>query len=133
VSGASIVDYQESPTDSYARLKIDDDGNTYRSLDTGSASWFQINNGTDWVRPTGSAPGLYEVRWTNATGTVTSSTVAEDTWHDLSTSDFIIYNSFTGPIGTKSTTFDIEIRLDGGSVLDSASYTITAETDDLSE
>lgn len=133
VSGASIADYRESPTDSYARLKVDDDGNVYRSLDTGTPSWVQIGTVDDWVRPTTSSPGLYEVRWTGATGTVSSSTVAEDTWHSLSTSDFTIYNSFIGPIGTKSTTFTIEIRLDGGSVLDSASYTLTAETDDLSE
>lgn len=133
VSGENITDFRTSPTDSYARLKVDDDGNMYKSTDTGSASWSQIDSSTDWIVPEASSPGLYEVRFTGASNTPTSSTAAEDTWHSLSSGDFIIYNSeTTNGTATKSTTFTIEIRYNGGSVLDSASYTLTAEVTDLS-
>lgn len=128
LSGEATVGFETSPTDSYARIKVDNDGNVYESVDTGTASWTQVDTGTDWVRPTTSAPGLYEVRFTASNNTPTSSTVAEDVWHSLSSGDFIVYNSITGT-GQKSSTFTIEIRYDGGSVLDSASYTITAEVE----
>ena len=128
VSGDSRFDFRVSPTDSYARLKIDNNGNIYESGDTGIANWVQIDSATDWVRPASSAPGSYQVRFTSSTTTPTSSTAAEDTWHALSGGDFIIYNSVTG-VGIKASTFTIEIRLGTGSVLDSASYTLQAEVD----
>lgn len=128
VSGQTINDLRFSPTDSYARVKVDNDGNIYESKDTGTASWNQIDTGTDWVRPTTSAPGTYEVRFTGASNTPTSATAAEDTWHALSGGDFIIYNSVTG-VGVKTTSFTIEIRKGSGSVLDSASYTCRAEVE----
>lgn len=126
VSGQTITEINDAPTDSYARLKIDNDGNIYQSRDNGSASWSQIDTVNDWVRPTSSAPGDYEVRFTSASNTPTSSTKTENTWHNLDTGDFIIYNSITG-VGTKATNFTIEIRENGGSVLDSASYTCHAQ------
>lgn len=128
VSGETTTDFRLAPTDSYARIKVDNNGNVYESSDTGTAGWSIVDSGTDWVRPTSSAPGLYEVRFTSASNTPTSSTAAEDTWHSLSSGDFIVYNSVTG-IGVKSTNFTIEIRYNGGAVLDSASYTITAEVE----
>lgn len=126
LSGESTSISVTNPTDAYARIKIDNDGNVYESADTGSASWVQVDSSTDWVRPASSAPGTYQVRFTSATNTPTSSTAAEDTWYALSGGDFIIYNSRT-IVGIKSTTFTIEIRQGTGSVLDSASYSLFAE------
>lgn len=129
VSGESIFDQLRfEPTDSYARVKVDNNGQIYKSTDTGSASWTPIDGTTDWVRPLSSAPGTYEVRFTSATNTPTFSTVAQNTWHPLSSGDFIVYNSVT-TIGTKLTTFTIEIRKGTGPVLDSASYTLRAEVE----
>jgi hypothetical protein len=125
LSGEATFDSRTSPTDSYARIRIDNDGNVYESADSGSPSYSQVDTATDWLRPAGNAPGLYEVRFTSATNTPTFATATEDTWHSLSSGDFTIYNSETG-IGTKATTFTIEIRHNGGSVLASASYTLTA-------
>jgi hypothetical protein len=126
LSGETASRIVDNPADAYARIKVDNDGNMYKSQDGGSTSWSQIDSTNDWVRPTTSAPGDYEVRFTSASNTPTSSTAAEDTWHDLDTGDFIIYNSRTS-VGTKNTNFTIEIRENGGSVLDSASYTCHAQ------
>lgn len=126
VSGQTIARTETNPTDVYCRVKVDNNGNIYESEDTGSVNWVQIDTSTDWVRPTSSAPGTYQVRFTNATNTPTSATATEDTWHSLSSGDFIIYNSRTFA-GIKSTSFTIEIRQGTGSVLDSATYTLTAE------
>ena len=125
-SGQTVLQEVSSPTDAYARLKIDDDGNVYKSEDTGSASWTQIGTTADWIRPANRAPGDYEVRFTSATNTPTSATAVEDTWHALSSGDFIVYNSVTGT-GTKSTTFTIEIRKGSSGAADvSDSFTLNA-------
>jgi hypothetical protein len=125
-SGQTVLQEVSSPTDAYARLKIDNDGNVYASTDTGSESYTQIGTTTDWIRPTTRAPGDYEVRFTSATNTPTSATAAEDTWHALSSGDFVVYNSVTGT-GTKSTTFTIEIRKGSTGAADvSDSFTLNA-------
>ena len=110
----------------YARLKVDNDGKVYKSTDTGTPSWVQIDTTTDWVRPAASSPGAYEVRFTASSTTPTSSTTAEDTWHPMTSGDWILYNF--APAGTKASTFTLEIR-DGstGPADVSASYTVRAE------
>ncbi len=132
LNGHSVIKFSFSPTDAYARLKIDNNGNVYESEDTGSAFWSQIDSATgDWVRPTTAAPGNYEVRFTNETVTPDFSTKATGVWHPLDTGDFIIYMSELG-IGTSSTDLDIEIRNgSSGSADVSASYTITASVEFL--
>ena len=128
VSGHTILSDQLDPADAYARLKIDNDGRTYESEDTGSPSWSQIDSATDWIRPTSEAPADYEVRYTSLTGdALTSGTAAEDAWHALSGGDFILVQSTTIIPGDRSSTFAIEIRKGSGAVLDSASYTLTAD------
>ena len=115
LDGQTITKISISPTDAYARLKIDNNGNVYRSGDSGSASWTQIDTAADWVRPTSAAPGAYEVRYTGRTGvTLSFNTASEDTWHPLSSGDFILYNSVTATLGDRDSTFTVEIR-DGSS------------------
>ena len=127
VSGETITSTQTDPDDAYARLKIDDDGNIYKSEDTGVESWVQIDTATNWLRPAGKAPGLYEVRHTSVTGTALDfATAAVDTWHALSGGDYIVYQSVLAPPVSSSTTLTIEIRYNGGAVLSSASYTMAA-------
>ena len=128
LSGESVVNIQGAPTDAHARLKVDNDGNMYKSVDTGSESYTQFDNATDWVRPPSAAPGAYEVRFTSLTGdALTSSTVAEDTWHPLSSGDFELILSETGT-GTNTSNFTIEIRDGGSGGADvSAAFVLTAE------
>jgi hypothetical protein len=115
LDGQTITKVSFSPTDAYARLKIDNNGNVYRSVDNGVTSWSQIDTAADWVRPTSKAPGAYEVRYTGRTGsTLSFGTVSENTWHPLSSGDFILYNSVTATSGDRDSTFTVEIR-DGSS------------------
>ena len=113
-------------------LKIDNDGKMYKKVNNGNYS--QISSSTDWIRPASSAPGAFEVRFTNKSGdtlTVTGAT-AENTWFTMSTSDFILFVSDNSVnVGGDSATFTIEIR-DGssGSALDTGNYTLTADRED---
>lgn len=112
-------------------IKVDDDGNVYRRNNLGSYS--QIAAGSDWIRPASSAPGAYEVRYTNATGDTgdLAGTVAEDTWHPLTTSDFAVWIVTTG-VDSVSATFDIEIRNgNSGGADESTSYTLSATREDI--
>lgn len=106
-----------------AAIRIDDYGNMYLQKNFGS--YAQVDTATDWVRPASKAPGLYECRYTNHSGDPVSATKAEDTWHTLSTSEFIVSISMTAE-GTKSASFTLQIRLNGGPVLASGSYSLTA-------
>ena len=129
LSGETIISSQIDPDDASARLKIDNDGNVYKSEDTGTPSWTQIDSAADWIRPAADAPDDYEVRYTGLTGdALTSGTAAEDTWHALSTGDFILVNTTVIVPGTQDSTFTIEIRKgSAGAALVSASYTLTAD------
>ena len=84
-----------------------------------------IDTATDWVRPSSFADGTYEVRYTSPTGTWTTSAAAENTWISLSTDRQWDVRQGSGSTKVNSVTF--EIRKDGGAVLDSATYTCTAD------
>lgn len=129
LSGESVVSSQIDPDNAHARLRIDDDGKVYKSEDTGTPSWTQIDTLTDWIRPVSKAPDDYEVRYTGLTGdALTSATAAVDVWHPLSTGDFDLVNSETIIPGNQSSTFTVEIRKgSSGAALVSASYTLTAD------
>lgn len=133
VPGGSGPTYQASKVGSNSTLdlKFDNDGNEYVRKNGGA--YVQTNTADSWIRPTTSAPGLYKIRYTSATGDTTylSSTAAEDIWYDLSSGDYILSIFDSTPFfGGKSATFTIEVRLDDGSVLDSGSYTISADRED---
>lgn len=129
LSGHNISNTQSSPTDAYARLKVDQDGQVYESLDTGSESWSLIDSATDWIRPLLEAPGDVEVRFTNLVNdALFSSTVVEDTWHPMSSSDFILVQREVG-LGVSESTFDVEARYgSSGGAKVSAEYTLFCDT-----
>lgn len=103
-----------------ASLRVDQDGNVYSHAG-------QIDTARDWIRPASAAPGTYEVRFTNHTGdALASSTAAEDVWHALSGGDFLLTLQQSGGVGSKSATFDVQIRI-GSTIVASASYTLNAE------
>jgi hypothetical protein len=115
LDGQTITKISFNPDEAHAGLKIDNNGNVYRTQDTGVRSWTLTDDATgDWVRPTTEAPGAYQVRYTGLTGvTLSFNTKAEDVWHPLSSGDFILRNSVT-LIGDRDSTFTVEIR-DGSS------------------
>ena len=135
VSGGSGSSFTASNADADAHLylKFTSTGDAFVRKNSGS--YVQVSASTDWVRPTTNAPSLYQIRFTSASGDTTylDGTKAEDTWHDIVDSDFIMH-IFDSSIflGGKSATFTIEVRLDGGATLDSGEYTITADREDSS-
>lgn len=127
VSGGSGINYNAlNNATSDLDLKFDQDGNEYVSKN--GAAYVQRNAANCWLRPTVSAPGLYEIRYTSASGSGNlSGPVAENAWRAFSTGDFIM-NIFdtVDSVPNENATFTIEVRLDGGPVLNSGVYTIQA-------
>lgn len=130
-----------TPSSPYARLRIDDNGNVYRSIDQGTPSWTQIDSTADWITPESEAEegtdSPWWVRWvyssglTNPPDSVTGST-ASGTWYRLNNGDFELYNTTTGTLHI--TNFDIEIGYgqNGGtsapaSALATGSYSLSVE------
>jgi hypothetical protein len=109
-----------TPSTPYARLRIDDNGNMYRSIDQGTPSWTQIDSAADWITPETEAmegaDSPWWVRWnyssgvTNPPDSVTNST-ASGTWYRLNAGDFELYNNTTGTL--HFTRFTIEIGYGG--------------------
>ena len=126
LSGETVTGFAIFPGDASASIKADNNGNVYKR--TNGGSWTQVDTLTDWVRPAGSAPGLYQVRFTNLVGDAVSASAAEDIWHALSSGDFIVTLTNTG-VGFDTSAFDIEIRYDGGATLDSAEYILHADVE----
>jgi hypothetical protein len=135
LTNTTIGNTEVDPDNAYAAYKIDQDGKVYQSKTTSSTpNWEQINSANDWVRPVSEAPGLWEVRYTNVTGDSpygTLTTTNEDVWHSLSTSDWEIWQRETSPVepGTMQTNCDIELRYNGGSVLESCTLQLEAAVD----
>ncbi len=122
VSGATITD---NDSGSFAAAQIDFrfTGETFRKIHSTSA---QINSGTDWIIPNGSADSSYDVRYTNKTGlgVFTTSAAAEDIWIDLGSTRLWELRETGGDNVTLTATF--EVRKDGGAVIDSAAYIMRA-------
>lgn len=90
------------------------------------ATTTQIDSGTDWIIPNGDASSDYDVRATSISSgtsdTFAAEGAAEDVWIDLG-SDREWRFTESSPFGAHDISCTFEIRFDGGSVLDSASYT----------
>ena len=129
LSGETTIAFAIGGSNADAHIKIDNDGNVYEQTNFGGYS--QVDTVTDWCRPTTSSPGLYEVRYTNLINdAIFTGTAAEDAWHSLSSGDFILrQRQLGGGFATTTSTFDIEIRYNGGSVLASGQYTLTCNTE----
>ncbi len=78
----------------------------------------------DWLSPTSSAPGLYEIRATVVSGSVSGSSTG--TWLALTSNRAWTVTS-PGFVGTNTAQLTVEIRNNGGSVLDSTTVNLSAE------
>lgn len=124
LSGGDISDTQADPINTNVTWHVDQDGKMYNA-DTFSGLVVH-NEDSDWIIPHTDAPGAYQVRWTGHTGdAMTSFTLAEDSWHALSSSDFTL-NLQRSTVGNYSNSFTFEIRSGTGPVLFSNVYTMSA-------
>ena len=100
-----------------AGVQFQSDGDIIATSGTPSASL------GDWIDPKGSAPGLYEIRATVTSGTLSSGTA--NTWQALTSSRTWSITS----TNTKITQIFFEIRDSSGAILDDG--TITLELDKI--
>lgn len=117
-------------TNATANYKVQTDGTIDRQLNGGSD--VQINTATDWIRPTAAASSDYEVRHQSQTGDTSSYTGdLTSTWQDMSQQRNGQVLDATITAGGKSVTQTVEMRKNGGSVLSSATITISADREDF--
>lgn len=118
--------------DARAELELRTNGNMYREVNNGGAT--QIDSGSDWIRPVSASPSLYETRYTNRTGDLlhAGTSSGEDGWRDVSVGTYFwVQQDSTPTAGGEDSTFDIQVRFDGGSVLASTSYRLIADREDF--
>lgn len=124
LSGETVADTKTEPTNATAGFRINQDG----TIDEQSAgSYTQVDGTTDWIIPNDLAPGDYEVRYTNVSGTGAgdeTATAAEDTWYELSSGAFEVTLT-ASVVESKSITFDFEIRDGADNTRATGEYTIT--------
>ena len=121
VSGEGITDIQAG--NARAALVFNTDG-TVDKIEASTTT--QIDSATDWIIPNSTAPSDYEIRFTSLVGAALDgvTNLTEDVFAILSTQRTMDQNRTT--VGTDTSTFTVEIRKGSGSVLSSASYTLTA-------
>lgn len=127
VSGETIVDQGAGDRLYRATLRVTNNGNMHKFE---SMTVTQIDTADDWVRPTSAASIDYEVKYDYVSGDVLhSSTTSDDgEWKNLAADKFFECRHLLGAgIGKKETVITISIRKNGGSVLDSANYSLRAE------
>ncbi len=130
LSGESIFQFSSSPSDPQtAGVRFNSNGTVQKRE---GASYVQIDASTDWIIPNGDANSTYDVRITNVVWTSGSAffveAAAEDVWINLgSNREWSVQDNTGTAAGSKDVSFTVEIRKDGGAVLDSATYSLSAE------
>jgi hypothetical protein len=103
-----------------AGFKLEIDGDVSTEFD-GVAG----NDVGDWISPKASAPGLYEARATIVSGSVTTGSSATATW--LALTSELQWRRLSAAVDvTVTCVLTIEIRLNGGAVLDTSTVTLSA-------
>jgi hypothetical protein len=119
------VDSDIQPAVAHVGIRFNADGTVENTL-ADANSWVQIDAATDWIIPNESAPGTYEIRYTNRVGDIfTSESTVEDAWGALSTGQ--TYRISRVQVGTDTVTCDFEIRL-GGTTIATAEYIISVNS-----
>lgn len=117
----SIADTEVTPTDSYAGIRLDSDGRIFTST---SGTYSALR---DYVSPqNSSAAALYEAQITSVSGTTPTGPSA-GSWVALTSDRTWFIQRTSDTAGTTSSSFTLEIRPTGGSVLDSVSVNLSAE------
>lgn len=107
-------------------LIVQTDGTMDKILNTTQS---QIDSGTDWIIPNAFASSAYEVRYVNLTGDPldAATSLNEDEWGSLDNNMFFEQKAGVGTNDDLLSTITIQIRFNGGAVLDSATYNIGAQ------
>ena len=125
LSGENLInDTNTDPTASYAGIRVNTDGTIDKRV---GATYTQIDASTDWIIPNGDASSLYEVYLVDNNANVDAGSDSTATWLALSTNREW-YVAVTSP-GSKNFDFDLSIRYNGGSTLDTANYLGNATVD----
>ena len=134
LSGATISHSRDvsNPGLAHAGLQVN---NPLYSMtkEEGEGNFTSLSPTTNWIRPTSPAPppaSEYEVRVTGVTGTFTESPGADGTWFSLDVlREWIVQRHTSLGVGSKTTSFTLEIRKIGSTVpstMSSSAYSLTA-------
>lgn len=127
LSGEAIADQAGGDRLYRAALVIRTDGTLDKIENTTTT---QIDSGTDWIDPNGDASADFEFKYELDSGDAldVSSSVAASTWLAVSSDIFLEQRWAAGAgIGSKASTITVSVRFDGGSVIDTGVFTLTAE------
>lgn len=126
VSGEDVLEIGTSPRSAGIRVNIDGTIDSFRS-----GAYAQIDASTDWIIPNVGASSSYDVRVTSVvfvTGSWGTTPGTDGNWFDLGSNRlWEVSDNDSSSNGTVDVTFTLEIRFNGGSVLDSASYRLVAD------
>lgn len=121
VTGATYYDSSGGTAEAYVQFQTD--GTKDAKDDSGTS---QRNASTDWVIPNSSAPGLYQIKATLNSGTLSGSSSATGSWLALTSARRWGTIKSTGK-GVAAANVTVEIRYNGGSVLDSGVFILQSE------
>ena len=122
-----------------ARLDI---ANTFRTYHAGlrynldgtldgrtNLTYTQVNNSTDWIIPNNTSEDEdYEIRFTGYTGFGPSfSEMVEDIWEDIDGPKEVRITDVLSAFESQLSTYTIEVRINGGAVIDSGSMSLQIE------
>jgi len=124
VSGEDVEATASFPQNAIAIIRFNQNGTVDKVVNGVSE---QVDAATDWIIPNSKAPGNYQIRYTNHSGTpLTSAPGNEDEWVALSDGD-AAYRLVQALGGSAAASFTIEIRRGGsGSAIASGSYSLSA-------
>jgi hypothetical protein len=103
-----------------ASFTLESDGDIISATTPGGS----VDEG-DWLNPKASAPSLYEVRATVTSGSLSSGTAGS--WLALTSNRTWTRLDSSAGDGANVCVLTIEIRYNGGAVLDTSTVTLTAE------
>lgn len=116
IGSTGSTDFELSPNDAYAEIDFRTDGGIY------------THNGVkigSWIFPNSLANSNWQIRATQVSGTIDYGTL--NTWLSLGVSRSWAEEELA--IGSDQSVLTIELRYNGGDVVKSRNYTITAEVD----
>lgn len=120
ISGETISDTGGAPA--RATVIFNTDGTVDKREST---TVTQIDSATDWIIPNVYAGSLYEIKYELDSGdALTETNMVVSTWADMGTTRTMGYA--TSDPGTESGTITVSIRFNGGPVLDTGQYVLSA-------
>jgi len=129
LTGGLIADTR-TDGNSFAGIRVNDDGTIDKRTSLGG--YQQISASTDWIIPNVLADDTYDVRIVNVVWNAGSSfwiqAAGENVWTHLGfPREWSVIDTDPTATGNQDVEFTLQIRRNGGSVIDSASFQLTAD------